>query len=74
MAAMGGCKSDIFHNDRIRLNAEAFPGVGAAKRAFVSRASHGDLEQDTVRLAGGPDDIPFIVHVPASIIPYFARF
>ena len=61
--AVPGRKSDILHNDGIGLYAKALALVSSAERAFITRASHGYLQQYAVGFTGGPYDIPFIVHV-----------
>ena len=62
LAVLGG-KGDVGHDDVVGLDLEALAAVGAAEGAFVVGAAHGDLQQYGVGLAGGPDDVAFVVHI-----------
>ena len=48
------------------LYPETLPLIGAAKGASVVRATHRDLEDQTVCLAGRPEDHPLVFHFEGS--------
>jgi hypothetical protein len=60
--AVLSCKGDILHDDVVRFDPEPLAPIGAAKGAFVVRTAHRHLQQNRVGLAGGPDDITFVMH------------
>ncbi|VTR67301.1 hypothetical protein DESC_600015 [Desulfosarcina cetonica] len=50
------------HDDVVGFDAKALSGVSPAEGALVVGASHGHLQKNTVSLAGGTDDVAFVMH------------
>jgi hypothetical protein len=53
---------DVLKNDVVFFDGEPLVPEGAAERALVVGTPQGDLEQDAVRLAGGPYDHSVVMH------------
>jgi hypothetical protein len=59
---MGCCKSDILQYHFLGFDFEPLTFIGPTEPTFVMGTTHGNLKQNTIGLAGRPDNVSFIMH------------